>query len=47
MLTNLRGVHPTETPEVISTGGWVAQRILILATAVVSVAPFVLAYVGR
>jgi hypothetical protein len=47
MLTTLHSVHPTETPEVVSTSGWIAQRVLILAAAVVSIAPFVLVYVGR
>ena len=47
MLTDLHSVHPTESPEVTPTGAWIAQRILILAVAVVSIAPFVLVYAGH
>jgi hypothetical protein len=46
MLTNLRSAHLAESPEIVSTGGWVVQRLVILAAAVVFGAPFVLAYVG-
>ena len=47
MLTYLRNAHMKNDPEVVSTGGWIAQRVLILATAVVFIAPFVVDYAVR
>lgn len=45
MLRHLRTAHMHPAPEVVSTGGWIAQRILLMAAAVVFIAPFVVAYV--
>ena len=47
MLTNLRSAHMHQDHENMSTGGWIAQRMVILAAAVVFIAPFVLLYVGH
>jgi hypothetical protein len=47
MLTSLHSAHLTETPETVSTMGWIAQRILIVAAAVVFSAPFIIGYVGH
>jgi hypothetical protein len=44
MLKHLRLAHTHTDPEMISTSSWIAQRILIVVTAVVLGAPFFLLY---
>ena len=47
MLTNLRNAHSRGDTENMSTGGWIAQRVVLLAAAVVFIAPFILLYAGH
>lgn len=46
MLRHPRLAHMHPDTEIVSTGAWIAHRVLIVAVAVVFVAPFVLAYAG-
>lgn len=47
MLSHLRTAHMHNDAENMSTAGWIAQRLVIVAAAVVFIAPFVLLYVGH
>jgi hypothetical protein len=42
MLKHLRMAHTHSDPEVVSTAGWIFQRVLIVVTAVVFATPFFL-----
>jgi hypothetical protein len=46
MLKHLRTAHMQDSLETVSTSGWIAQRVLIVVTAVVFAAPFYLLYAG-
>jgi hypothetical protein len=46
MLKHLHQAH-IDSVENVSTGSWIAHRVLIVATAVVFAAPFYLLYVGQ
>ena len=46
MLTTRHSAHLTPDVETVSTVGWIAQRLLIVAAAVVFAAPFVIGYAG-
>lgn len=47
MLSHLRTAHMHQDSENMSTAGWIAQRVVIMAAAVVFIAPFVLIYVSH
>jgi hypothetical protein len=47
MLKHLHTAHTHPDPEVVSTGAWIAHRVLIAVTAVVFAAPFYLLYAGQ